>query len=91
MRMEGMHTEDQDTKEALEGLMNIAQLEEEADVILVGGTEEMIKGYTVTKPESGYEGISNVENPYEFSQKYPTVKLLVKHGDGSFERFNHTV
>lgn len=91
MRMEGMHVEDQDTKVALEKLQNIAQLEEEADVILVGGTDEIIKDYTVTKPESGYDGITKVDNPYIFSQNYPTVKVLVKHGDGSFERFNHSL
>lgn len=91
MRMEGMHTEDKDTKKALEGLMGITELENEADVVLVGGTEEMIKDYAVTKPEGGFNGITTVDDPYKFCQDNPTVKVLIKHGDGSFDRYNHEV
>ena len=88
MRMDGMYREDQETQKALEGLQAIAKLEDEADVVLEGGTENIIGGYNVVKPEGGFEGIESVDNPFAFAQEN-NVKILVKHGDGTFERFNH--
>lgn len=88
MKMSSMYREDQEAQKALEGLQAIAKLEDEADVVLEGGTENVIGGYNVVKPEGGFEGIESVDNPYVFAQEHD-VKVLVKHGDGTFERFNH--
>ena len=56
-----------------------------------GDADTPNQNYAVTKPEEGYEGKTVVANPYDFAQEVnPSVKVLVIHGDGTFDRYNHT-
>ena len=83
-----MDTEDQVTKKNLDGLVANSKLEEEADIILSG---DLDNGYDIIKPEGGYKGITKVDNPYKFASENSNQKVLVKHSDGSFDRYNHRI
>lgn len=90
MNMEGMHHEDQDNKKLLDATINRDKLMDEADIVLVGKANNPHQNYEVTKPEGGFNGVELVADPYKFADQNLDKKVLVIHGDGSFDRYNHT-
>lgn len=91
MNMNGMYHEDENNKKVLEATANRDRFKDEADVVLKGDADSANKNYAVIKPEDGYKGVTNVDNPFEFAHKNDDVKVLVIHGDGSFNRFNFAI